>query len=117
MNALWSELAGLLSKYLVKGAKPMFIRALKRLAGVIGTFLKRSYRGVFGILLVASLFVSIYWIIQEFGNVPEADMRRTFNLGIGFILIVSKDQVEHIQYELKKIGEESFLIGEVIEKV
>jgi len=58
----------------------------------------------------------VFNIIQEFGNVPEEDMRRTFNLGIGFILIISKDQVEMIQNELKNNGEESYLMGKVIEK-
>jgi phosphoribosylformylglycinamidine cyclo-ligase len=61
--------------------------------------------------------LSVFNLIQEFGNVPEEDMRRTFNLGIGFILIVSKDQVDMIQSALKYSGEESYVIGEVIEKV
>jgi len=33
----------------------------------------------------------IFSMIQELGNVPETEMRRAFNLGIGMILIVAKD--------------------------
>lgn len=55
----------------------------------------------------------VFDIIQEVGNVPAEDMKRTFNLGIGFILIVQKNDVEKIQNELQKNGEESCLIGEV----
>jgi phosphoribosylformylglycinamidine cyclo-ligase len=32
----------------------------------------------------------IFRLIQKKGNVPEADMRRTFNLGIGLVFIISK---------------------------
>ena len=62
-------------------------------------------------------WLSVFKIIQELGNVPVSDMRRTFNLGIGFILIVSKSKKNLIQKELKENGEESFLIGEVIKSV
>ncbi|MDH7516521.1 MAG: phosphoribosylformylglycinamidine cyclo-ligase [Bacteroidota bacterium] len=38
----------------------------------------------------------LFRMIQELGNVPEADMRRTFNLGIGMILIVPPGRSEEV---------------------
>ncbi len=34
----------------------------------------------------------IFQLIQETGNVPAADMRQTFNLGIGLVFIIAPDQ-------------------------
>lgn len=40
-------------------------------------------------------------MIQELGGVPEEDMRRTFNLGIGMILIVEPDAAEGLMRDLQ----------------
>ncbi len=55
----------------------------------------------------------IFRIIQALGSVPEEDMRRTFNLGIGFVLIVPEERLDDIRQYLQEQGEESFLIGEI----
>ena len=55
----------------------------------------------------------IFQIIQRLGRVPEADMRRTFNLGIGLaILLPAKVSRRAISY-LRDRGEEPLVIGEV----
>ena len=36
----------------------------------------------------------LFRLIQEVGEVPEDDMRRTFNLGVGLVIVVSADAVE-----------------------
>jgi phosphoribosylformylglycinamidine cyclo-ligase len=56
---------------------------------------------------------AIFKLIQEIGKVPEEDMRRTFNLGVGLILIVDKKEVDEILTELKSLGENPFIIGEI----
>ena len=38
----------------------------------------------------------VFRIIREVGNVPESDMRRTFNLGIGMILVVAPDRLDAV---------------------
>ncbi len=53
----------------------------------------------------------IFSMIQELGNVPEDDMKRTFNLGVGMILIVAKESVDAIMESLKP--EKPFILGEV----
>jgi len=56
---------------------------------------------------------AIFELIRKTGNVSEDEMREVFNLGIGMILIVSKNDVEKIQAELLSSGEETFIIGEI----
>jgi phosphoribosylaminoimidazole (AIR) synthetase len=43
-----------------------------------------------------------------------ADYRRTFNLGIGMILVVGKRKLTEAQSVLRKLGEASYLVGEVV---
>jgi phosphoribosylformylglycinamidine cyclo-ligase len=57
----------------------------------------------------------LFGLIQDAGNVPESDMRRTFNLGIGLIMIVSPKQAAKVQASLRRKRERSFIIGEVVE--
>ena len=50
------------------------------------------------------------------GDVPFDDMARTFNLGIGMILIVDKNNISDIDKYLKSIQEPYTIIGKVINK-
>ncbi len=55
----------------------------------------------------------LFGLIQDLGNVPEEDMRATFNLGIGLIAVVDSSQKEDIRERARKIGEEAIEIGHV----
>ncbi len=55
----------------------------------------------------------IFSIIQDEGNVSEDDMYRTFNMGIGFMLVVNKSDAQEITKKLKSLGEEPFIIGQI----
>jgi len=55
----------------------------------------------------------IFNLIQKVGDVPEEDMRKTFNLGVGIILIVDKNDSDKILEELKSLNEKPFIIGEI----
>ncbi len=57
---------------------------------------------------------AIFRYIQQLGNVPEDDMRRTFNLGVGLVAIVSGNDEGDVLKHLKKNGERGFVIGRVI---
>ncbi len=59
-------------------------------------------------------WLPIFELIQRAGSVPTEDMRRTFNLGIGLVMIVSKTEAERVMAHLTAIGEPHWLIGEVI---
>ena len=55
----------------------------------------------------------IFKLIQDCGKVPEEDMKRSFNLGIGMVLVIKKDAVTKAEDYLNKINEPYFVIGEV----
>ena len=54
--------------------------------------------------------------IAETGRVPQDDMRRTFNLGIGMVLIVSSSSAKVAASALRDAGETVYEIGQVIER-
>lgn len=56
---------------------------------------------------------ALFQLIQAVGNVPEDDMRRTFNLGIGLIAVVPGNRVEEAVSVLKGAGEHPIRIGQV----
>ena len=55
----------------------------------------------------------IFAYIQELGNVPDPEMYRTFNMGIGLVLITERQEALEIIAELSQAGETAALIGEV----
>jgi phosphoribosylformylglycinamidine cyclo-ligase len=57
---------------------------------------------------------AIFSLIQKKGNVPENDMRRTFNLGIGMIFVVAKRDASIALRILRRRKEYPVVIGEVI---
>jgi phosphoribosylformylglycinamidine cyclo-ligase len=56
----------------------------------------------------------IFDLIQNAGNVPDAEMFRTFNMGIGMVLAVERDQAGAIIEALLASGERAAMIGEVV---
>jgi len=57
----------------------------------------------------------IFKFIQEVGEIEEEEMRLTFNLGIGFVLIIDPLVLEKVRKVFEKQGEEIFLIGKIAE--
>ena len=57
----------------------------------------------------------IFELIQDKGHIPEHEMYRTFNMGIGFCLVVSPKDVVAVHACLKSHNVESFVIGKVIQ--
>ena len=55
----------------------------------------------------------IFGYIRREGRVPEEDMRRTFNLGVGMLLVVEREQADALLAGLRARGEEPFLAGEL----
>jgi phosphoribosylformylglycinamidine cyclo-ligase len=56
---------------------------------------------------------SIFSFLKEKGNISEEEMLRTFNNGIGMILIVRSKEVDDILARLRSLGEKAFIIGDV----
>jgi phosphoribosylaminoimidazole (AIR) synthetase len=40
-------------------------------------------------------------------------MDRTFNTGLGLVLVVGRKRADRVRLALKKMGERSFVIGEI----
>lgn len=57
---------------------------------------------------------SIFSLIQNRGKVPEHDMRKTFNLGIGLIFIVSRQKADWALHVLRQLNERPLVIGDVV---
>lgn len=55
----------------------------------------------------------IFKLIEEMGKVPIEDMRRTFNMGIGYVVIISEEYAETALSSLKKKGYDSYIIGRI----
>lgn len=56
----------------------------------------------------------IFNLIQKTGDVPEEDLRRTLNLGVGLILIAGPKDAAKIQTALRRKQERPFILGEVV---
>jgi phosphoribosylformylglycinamidine cyclo-ligase len=54
------------------------------------------------------------WLQRE-GNVPQQEMWRTFNCGIGYTVIVSRDAVNSTIATLAKMGLQAWTIGEIVD--
>jgi len=57
----------------------------------------------------------IFRLLQERGPVPEEDCYRTFNMGIGMVVIVPPGEAEEVSSRLRAAGEDPVEIGEVVE--
>ena len=56
----------------------------------------------------------IFRLIESLGHVPEADMRRTFNLGVGLVAVVAEANVARALAVLGALGEPAFEVGRVV---
>ena len=56
----------------------------------------------------------VFRLLQSIGNIPENDLRRTFNLGIGMILVISPRELNAAAGVLNVMREPFHEIGEVV---
>jgi phosphoribosylformylglycinamidine cyclo-ligase len=57
----------------------------------------------------------VFTFLQQAGNVPEAEMLRTFNNGIGMVAVVPEAAATEVLERLAALKEKAFLIGEVLD--
>ncbi len=58
---------------------------------------------------------AIFNWLQENGNVEAMEMYKTFNCGVGMIIVVSKDELSQSIEQLKSLGENAWHIGEIVD--
>lgn len=56
----------------------------------------------------------IFSHLQKLGNIADAEMLRTFNMGIGMILVVPPKKFKRVQTVLERAGEKGFTIGRIV---
>ncbi len=56
----------------------------------------------------------VFTHLQQIGNVPQDDLMRTFNMGIGMVLAVPAKKFKRVQSLIERTGEKSYLIGRIV---
>ncbi|WP_010581620.1 phosphoribosylformylglycinamidine cyclo-ligase [Schlesneria paludicola] len=56
----------------------------------------------------------VFTVIRQASKLPDNDMLRTFNLGVGIALVCPPAQVRPIVDHLKQHGEDAYAIGEIV---
>ena len=55
----------------------------------------------------------VFNFLQKAGNVTDLEMHRTFNNGIGMIVVVPEETAQEVLDRLSAMDEKAFLMGEV----
>jgi phosphoribosylformylglycinamidine cyclo-ligase len=56
----------------------------------------------------------IFEHLRQLGSVPEDDMMRTFNMGLGMLLVIPSAKFKKVQSVLDRVGEKAYTIGRII---
>jgi phosphoribosylformylglycinamidine cyclo-ligase len=83
--------------------------------GLVGN-LPRALGGL-GVRLDAGLWEepAVFGLIRSLGGLPEDEMRRVFNLGVGFCAVVAPEDVKPGLEAMREAGCDAWRIGEVVE--
>ncbi len=57
----------------------------------------------------------IFDLIKRTGDIPERDMFNTFNMGVGMIVSVDKNDADKAVEILRASGEDAYILGELVE--
>ncbi len=55
----------------------------------------------------------LFNFLKEIGNIDPVDIYSAFNMGIGYILVVDKNDADAVTADIKAVGEEVFTIGTI----
>lgn len=56
---------------------------------------------------------ALFRLIRSTGKVPDEEMYRTFNMGVGMVVVVSPGDLHDVEHSLERRGETSYVIGHV----
>ncbi len=57
----------------------------------------------------------IFDLLAEKGNIPQHDMFNTFNMGVGMIVVVAKEDADKAVSILQEAGEQAYVMGELVQ--
>jgi len=57
---------------------------------------------------------ALFRLIQKGGGVSDDEMFRTFNMGIGMVVVVGPEDLHEVEHSLERRGETSFVIGSLV---
>ncbi len=124
-----NELAGTIGEELLKPHRSylpqlrglLSSRALKGLAHITGGGLIENVPRILPsgcgveIDLGSWPILPIFELLSRLGSLPQEEAYRVFNMGIGMVIICSREAVSGIDDHLRKLGEPAFEIGRVVE--
>lgn len=61
-------------------------------------------------------FLPIFQWLQEKGNITQSEMLRTFNCGVGFVVVVPFDKADEVILFLTTEGEMAWRLGEIVDR-
>ena len=72
-------------------------------------------KGVAAVVEIGSWPVQpIFEHLQKLGNIPQQEMMRTFNMGIGMVLVVPGVNFKKVETVLDRVGEKFYTIGRIV---
>jgi phosphoribosylformylglycinamidine cyclo-ligase len=94
--------------------------AVKALAHITGGGLSENVPRVLPDTVAARIDLSSFaapavfgWLAQT-GRLSDAEMLKTFNCGIGMVLVVAKAEADAVVRTLQEAGEAPFVVGEIV---
>lgn len=61
-------------------------------------------------------FPAVFDWLQQAGNIAQSEMVRTFNCGVGFVIVVPADKKDETLAFLTAQGETAWQIGQIVER-
>jgi phosphoribosylformylglycinamidine cyclo-ligase len=82
--------------------------------GLVGNLPRVLPTGVVARVQLDHIAPPVFRLIARGGPVDDAEMLRTFNLGIGLVAVVAREAAEHAAQALTTAGEKAWALGEVV---
>ena len=81
--------------------------------GIPGNLVRMLPRGCRAVLTRRWPVPPVFTLMQSRGRLADAEMFRTFNMGLGLILIVARERADEAVAALARSGEQAWVVGEI----